>query len=243
MRNLPIYFFIAVYCITLGVFESGSEAEEVAGRATVKSDSLVVFSRMSSKSEIVKELKKGDSVTVELELEGAEGAWCGIMREGEPTISGYVQCQYLERVELQKRVWQSFDETVSNETKVTIHGNTVLVPVTLGYRGMTVQALLVLDTGATNTTIRTETASQLNINLEQAQKVKGQVVGGGFVEAKRTKVSFVTVGPHTRTDMAIDIIEHRGPAVKYDGLLGMDFLRNLKYQIDFDNQIIKWLPQ
>jgi len=243
MRNLSIYFFIAIYFITLGVSEARSEAEDVAGRATVKSDSLDVFSRTSSKSEVLKKLRKGDLVSVEFELEGAEGAWCSLVEKGETTISGYVQCRYLERVEPQKRIWQNVGETVSNETKVTIHGNTVLVPVTLGYGGTIVQALLVLDTGASNTTISAEIAARLNINLEQAKKVKGQVVGGGLVEGRRTRLSFITVGPHTRNDMVIDIIEHKGPAVKYDGLLGMDFLRNLKYQIDFDNQIVKWLPQ
>jgi hypothetical protein len=242
MRNLSVYFFIAFYFMALSVSEARPEAEDVAGRATVISDSLDVFSRTSSKSEVLKKLRKGDSVTVEFELEGTEGAWCGLLKEGGTTISGYAQCRYLERVEPQKRIWQNVGQTVSNETEVTIYGNTVLVPVTLGYRDAIVQAFLVLDTGASNTTISTEIAARLNINLEQAMKVKGQVVGGGLVEGRRTKLSFIIVGPHTRNDMAIDIIEHKGPAVKYDGLLGMDFLRNLKYQIDFDNQIVKWLP-
>src|SRR4030042_290413 len=86
-----IYLFITIYCITLCVFKPKAESEEVAGRATVKSDSLIVYSRISSASEMIKKLEKGDVVTVEFEFEGAEGSWCGIMEEGQITISGYVQ--------------------------------------------------------------------------------------------------------------------------------------------------------
>jgi hypothetical protein len=243
MRNLPIYFFIAICCITLCIFGSKSGADDAAARATVRRDSLNVFSRTSLKSEVLKKLNRGDLVTVEFETEGTEGAWCGVMEAGETAISGFVQCQYLERLEPRKRVWQNVGATVSNETKVTIYGNTVLVPVTLGYEGSTVEALLVFDTGASDTTINAGIAARLNINLEQAKKVRGQVVGGGLIEGRRTKLSFITVGPHTRNNMAVDVIEHKGPAVKYDGLLGMDFLGNLKYQIDFNKQVIEWLPQ
>jgi clan AA aspartic protease (TIGR02281 family) len=235
------YLFIAICCITLCVFKSNAESED--GRATVKSDTLIVYSRISSDSKKVKELKKEKVVTIEFEFEGAEGAWCGIMEEGQTTTSGYVHCQYLERVKPQKKIWQRVGETISHETKVTIYGNEVLVPVTLDYGGTIVQALLLLDTGASRTVISAEIAARLNINLDQTEKEKGQVVGGGLVEARLTKLNSITVGPHTRTDMRIAIIEHKGPAVKHDGLLGMDFLRNLRYHIEFDKQIINWMPQ
>jgi hypothetical protein len=103
---ITAYLFIAICCILFGAFESKAETED-NGQATVKSDSLTVFSRTSSKSEIVKELRKGDVVTVEFELEGTEGAWCGIIEEGQTSISGYVQCQYLERQTEQKKSWTS----------------------------------------------------------------------------------------------------------------------------------------
>jgi clan AA aspartic protease (TIGR02281 family) len=140
------------------------------------------------------------------------------------------------------QVYKAIDETESNITKVKIIGNQVLVPVTLGYGDKTVQALLLLDTGATNTTISPEIAAKLNISLDQTKKAIGQVVGGGLLEAKRTRLSYIKVGPHTKTDIDIDIIEHRGLAANFDGLLGMNFLRNFRYHIDFDNQTINWSP-
>ncbi len=34
----------------------------------------------------------------------------------------------------------------------------------------------------------------------------------------------------------------RGPVLKFDGLLGMDFLRDLHYQVDFKRKVINWAP-
>jgi hypothetical protein len=118
--RIAVYLFIAICCIMFGALESKAQdevsAEEAGGRATVISDSLTVFLRMSPASEIVKKLKKGDVVTVEYEIEGAGGAWCGIKEEGQTMISGYVRCQYLELQVLQKKSWESFDPSVTEES-------------------------------------------------------------------------------------------------------------------------------
>jgi hypothetical protein len=127
-------------------------------------------------------------------------------------------------------------------TKVAIVGNMVLVPVTLRNGERSVEATLILDTGASITTITSELASRLNIDMGQTTKTLGMVVGGTFVKAWQTRLNSVSVGPHTKNDMAIDIIEHKGPEVPYDGLLGMDFLRNRKYHVDFTNRVINWAP-
>jgi tetratricopeptide (TPR) repeat protein len=140
------------------------------------------------------------------------------------------------------QAYKSVGETESNVLKVKIIGNQVLVPVTLGYRGKTVQALLLLDTGATNTTISPEIAAKLNISPDQTKKAIGQVVGGGLLEARRARLSYIKVRPRTKTDVDIDIIEYKGFAANFDGLLGMNFLRNFRYHVDFDNQTINWAP-
>jgi hypothetical protein len=70
--------------------------------------------------------------------------------------------------------WQRIDETViyrSNApTKVTVIGNSILVPVTLVYQGNQVDVQLLLDTGASGTVINTEIADRLNVNLSTARK-------------------------------------------------------------------------
>jgi len=117
--RITAYLFIAICCILFSAFESKAANEET-GQATVKSDSLTVFSRTSSKSEIVKNLRKGDVVNVEFVLQGTEGAWCGIIEERQTSISGYVQCQYLERRIQQKKSWTSLGSSGPKESNTGI---------------------------------------------------------------------------------------------------------------------------
>ncbi|GFE56847.1 retropepsin-like aspartic protease [Geobacter sp. AOG1] len=129
-----------------------------------------------------------------------------------------------------------------NGTPVIVEGNTVLVPVTLSLGSRSVQARLILDTGASMTTITPQVAAQLDINLNQAVSGAVQVVGGGFVEARGVRLDQISVGPHARTKMNVAVIGNGNPRVPYDGLLGMDFLRGLHYHVDFRNRVINWTP-
>jgi len=140
--------------------------------------------------------------------------------------------------------WQLNDEyfgSRDNEpTKVKIRGNSVLVPVTLAYGGNKVDVQLLLDTGSTATVIYTEIANQLYINLTQAKKVQARVVGGDAIDARLVRISRLTVGPHTKRDWNILVVSHKGSGAGYDGLLGTDVLRTLKYKVDFSKQVIIW---
>lgn len=134
------------------------------------------------------------------------------------------------------RVISTGDET----TKVTILGNSVLVPVKLVYGGNEVDVSLILDTGATKTTIHTEIADQLSINLSNTKKTKVQVVGGDVIDAHMIRINSLSFGPHTSRNWDILIVPHKGSTAKSDGLLGMDVLRGLKYKVDFEKQVIIW---
>jgi predicted nuclease with RNAse H fold len=78
--GIPKYLINIFCCVILGVFCLKAEGSEPAGRAIVKTDSLTVYSRMSTESSIVKTLNKGDVIAIEFEIEGPEGAWCSITR-------------------------------------------------------------------------------------------------------------------------------------------------------------------
>src|SRR5579862_6386057 len=60
------------------------------GRATVKTDSLSVYSQMSGSSDVVRTLAKGDAVTVSYSIASGDGEWCSIS-------PGYVLCKALDR--------------------------------------------------------------------------------------------------------------------------------------------------
>ena len=140
--------------------------------------------------------------------------------------------------------WRRIDETViyrSNApTKVIVIGNSVIVPVTFVYEGTQVDAQLLLDTGASGTVINTDIADRLHINLNAAKGMRGRVVGGDVIEGFQITVNRLMVGPHTKENARVFVIPHKGPAARYDGLLGMDVLRGLKYTVDFEKQLIVW---
>lgn len=163
-----------------------------------------------------------------------------------PVTKGIRLAQSGKRGEAQggNETWKRMGETVvsggDEATKVQIRGNSVLVPVTLVYGGNEVDVHLLLDTGATATTIHSEIADQLSINLSKARKARLQVVGGGVIEASMVTINSLTVGPHTKRNWDIVVVPHKGSAARYDGLLGMDVLRGLKYKVDFKKQVIIW---
>lgn len=134
----------------------------------------------------------------------------------------------------------STTEAGNSVTRVTIDHNLVLVPVTLHHGQQTAEVLLALDTGAAITVINSTVAARLGIRLDRAPSGRFQVVGGGTIKASAVRLNRISAGPHSRKDMIVGVINQQGPAMPFDGLLGMDFLRDLRYHIDFKNRQILW---
>ena len=139
-----------------------------------------------------------------------------------------------------ERIAQKIDQHPFNSaiTRVVIKGNSVFVPVRLGYAGKEVQAMLVLDTGASTTVIHREAA--LRLNIWDRLKTTSIVADGRRVNTEMAQLDYIQVGPHRLRNFKVSIIDYSGDNDHYTGLLGMNFIRRTEYTINYAKQTIRW---
>jgi len=152
----------------------------------------------------------------------------------------YIDTGHKESVENEIAVFneKQAEKFVKLETAVEIDGNRVLVPVTIRYAGKTMDAHLLLDTGASIVTLHRNIADKLKIR--NTQKTTMQLAGGQLIAADIARLDDVSVGPNRKKNIFVSIIDQVDRNADYDGLLGMNFLRNLRYEIDFEKSVIRW---
>jgi predicted aspartyl protease len=127
------------------------------------------------------------------------------------------------------------------ETRVVVAGHQILVPVRLESGGREIEALLLLDTGASTIVLHREVADRLR--LTPVSEGVAQLVGGQRIRTESARLSHFSVGPLSDRDTQVLVIDHDGPPVPFDGLLGMNFLRKVTYSVDYENQVIRWHPR
>jgi hypothetical protein len=130
------------------------------------------------------------------------------------------------------------------ETSVVIHGNQVLVPLTVGHDNRSDEALFLLDTGATHLVIFKDFASRFNIKA--VTRGYSKVAGGALIPTERAILDYIKVGPLRVENTEATIIKNiksGGREFEFSGLLGIEILRHIEYTIDFENQKIRWKPK
>lgn len=111
----------------------------------------------------------------------------------------------------------------------------MIVPVRLKYNGSEVNAEFVFDTGAALTVISPRVARQLGVSPEDTQLSLLQGVGGITI-AGNVLLDLVQSGPVSWCNMEVGIV----PLGEHDGLLGGDFLKGKRFQVDHQERVIRW---
>lgn len=126
----------------------------------------------------------------------------------------------------------------THQTSVRIQGNRVFIPVSVAMGNRVANLELLLDTGASVTVLhRTSLAA---LDLPSGKRYKARVAGGGTVSSIKIRFQHFEVGPFRELKPYAMVIDPKGPELPFDGMLGMDFLKDHPYTIDFENKLLTW---
>ena len=124
-------------------------------------------------------------------------------------------------------------------TRITIANNVIMVPVVFKNKGRRVKARMILDTGASVTTIYSALASQLHLNKNKLTRVTMVTANGMASDSLLTKVDYVEVDDKIVANTEVVVIPLRSN-IGADGLLGNSFLRYFNFTIDYEKQLLRW---
>ena len=174
-----------------------------------------------------------DKVTSISEDKGSRIVHDSLDAEKESTVEVFVEQEETDSISIKKKLRE-------HQTPVEIKGNRVLVPVEVAMGNRAVKLSLLLDTGATTTVLHRTSLNELD--LPSGKRYKARVAGGGTVKSSKIKFKHINIGPFQQKKVYAMVINLKGQKLTFDGMLGMDFLRNHPYQIDFENKVINWEP-
>jgi len=115
---------------------------------------------------------------------------------------------------------------------VTLRNNGMCLDVAALLNG-TVSVVLLVDTGASSTTISESVARKLGLRLDDKPETQTTLADGSTVSARKVTLDLIEVG--TASLQKLDVLVYKNaPGNTLDGLLGMNFLRHFDYDVSPD---------
>jgi len=135
---------------------------------------------------------------------------------------------------------EMLDRERAYQTPIMVRGNRVLVPVEVAVDNSTKHLMLLLDTGATTTVLHRAAVKELP--FAPGEQIAARVAGGRTVKSEKVVTRHLDIGPFIMKDFPVMLITPQGSALPFDGMLGMDFLKDHPHEIDYANEMIRWKP-
>ena len=136
---------------------------------------------------------------------------------------------------------QMLDRERAHQTPVMVRGTRVLVPAEVGFGNGIAHLMLLLDTGATSTVLYRPALKELQ--LPAGEQVTTKAAGKRTIKSEKVVTRHFDVGPFLMKDYPLLLTTPQSTGLPFDGILGMDFLKDHPYEVDYRNEIIRWKPQ
>jgi len=183
---------------------------------------------------------RGNTTTLQEQLPQSEPA----KQEGDEDKPAAPPAQATVDRESQMRARQQvemLDRKRAYQTPVMVRGSRVLVPVEVVVGNRTAHLMMLLDTGAASTVVHRPAVKELP--FPSGEQIAVRVAGGRTVKSEKAIVQSLVVGPFNMKDFPVMLSSPHEPMLSYDGMLGMDFIKQHPYTIDYANEMIHWKIQ
>lgn len=147
----------------------------------------------------------------------------------------------LNRIAELERALRNIDKVMAQQAS-TIHAqnNQILVPVRVARGNRSQELRLLLDTGANRTVFHSSALSRIGTvgsAVGQAQTASGQQINLYSMNLDRFEI-----GPFEISPAQVQVIDYQGDA-QHQGLLGMDILSQIEYDLDIEKEELRWAPE
>jgi len=126
-------------------------------------------------------------------------------------------------------------------TPFQLSGQRIIVPVKVYYGHRSKQVSLIMDTGASVTVVHRSALTSLNPAYRKGANAR--VADGSVVKTQSIHFDRMEIGPYKAENIVSTVIDYQGGGGQAQGLLGMDFLYNAKFDLDKENKQIIWEPE
>lgn len=151
------------------------------------------------------------------------------------------ESERLNRIAELERTLRNIDRVMAQQaSSIHAQNNQILVPVRVARGNRSQELRLLLDTGANRTVFHS--AALNRIGSVGAPVGQAQTASGEQINLYSMNLDSFEIGPFDISPAQVQVIDYQGVS-KHQGLLGMDILSQIDYELDIDNAELRWAPE